>query len=84
MVISGLIIQNLSGQFQARQKLSGAKTVNFQENGLVLKIEAPQLIGERRTSCYHRLYLSRKFCKKVMRTIFPNKIKGISASALKN
>jgi hypothetical protein len=48
------------------------------------EIQIPQLVGERRPSCYHPLCVSRKIFKKVTKTIFPNKINGNSARALSN
>jgi hypothetical protein len=55
MVISGLIFQDLSGEFQVRQKQTGTQKPSIsQKNGFFVKIEAPLLIGERRLSCYHR------------------------------
>jgi hypothetical protein len=50
------------------------------ENGLFQKSDIPPLIGEQSPSCYHPLYVSRKFCKKVTRTLFPNEINGFATN----
>jgi hypothetical protein len=41
------------------------------------KTAFPPLIGERVPSCYHPLWVSRKFCRKVAINIFTNEINGI-------
>jgi hypothetical protein len=78
MVNSRFIFAICPVGFKRDRNAPGLKIRQFLgKNGIFLEIEAPPLIGERRPSCYHRLWISRKFYKKVTGTIFANEIRRI-------
>jgi hypothetical protein len=72
----------MPGSIKRKNANRASKIVNSPTKPDFSKIQRPQLVGEQCLYCYHRLCISRKFFKKVTKTIFPNKINEISASML--
>ncbi|MDR3455897.1 MAG: hypothetical protein P4N60_00510 [Verrucomicrobiae bacterium] len=72
----------LGGFISGRSAQKSRKTRPIMEkNDFFVKTASPPLIGERAPSCYHPLYVSRKFCEKVAIKIFTNEINGIHTGA---
>ena len=74
----------MPGGFKQSRTQPGFKYLNLPLKTDFCKIQCPQLVGEQEPSCYYQLWISRKFFKKVTKTIFANGINEISAPVLIN
>jgi hypothetical protein len=74
----------MPGRIKRKNANRASKIVSSPIKPDFFQILLPQLVGERRLSCYHPLCISRKIFKKVTKTIFPNENNGNSTSMLSN